>query len=102
MKIVMKGSGGATVRFVNKQKFVWKISERGRDSSTSARRVGERWRERGSERWRNRVSGRAGEGGRERESGRMRGFMYAHSQNLSLPRSLAPSLTRSPVHSLGA
>jgi hypothetical protein len=37
----MKSAGGAVIRFVNKQKFVWKISERRRDFSTSVRRVGE-------------------------------------------------------------
>src|SRR5215510_16408773 len=42
----MKDAGGAIVRLLNERKFVWKISERGRDSSTRVLRVGVRREER--------------------------------------------------------
>src|SRR5689334_3784901 len=80
----MKDAGGAIVRFVNERKFVWKISERGRDSSTSFRRVGEQRRE----------DGRRGDSGKEAP--------------LSVPfsssprRPVAPSLFRRVIPRSGA
>ena len=41
MECDMKSAGGAIVRYVNKPKFVWKISERRGYFSTSLSRVGE-------------------------------------------------------------
>ena len=55
----MKDAGGAIVRYVNEQNLCGKISERGRDSSTSFRRVGEQRGEDGA-------TGRRGDGATQR------------------------------------
>src|SRR5262245_42120484 len=92
----MKDAGGAIVRLLNEQKFVWKISERGRDSSTSFRRVGERREEDGE--W----GMGSGEWGTENGIFKKTGNGEWGTENgIFFPHSLLP-IPHSPFYSLGA